>query len=65
MKPLKIKTFKCSKCKNIFPIFKLDQFGKKLIDVRKYWHGEINCKRCWNRNFNNRKLKVVKKNNGN
>jgi len=55
---IKIKTFKCQKCKNIFPIFKLDQFGKKLVDTRKYWHSKILCKKCWNKEFYNRKLNV-------
>ena len=64
MKNQKIKTFKCSKCKDIFPIFRLDQFEKKLIDARKYWHGKILCKRCFNLNLwkSKRKYNQEKKN---
>ena len=58
MKNQKIKTFKCQKCKNIYQIFRFDQFGKKLVDTRKYWHCKIICDKCYKKKFYNRKSNV-------
>ena len=58
MKPIKIKTFKCTNCKNIFPILKKIVNYEKLIDNRKYWHGKLVCQRCYMRYYYNRKLKA-------
>jgi len=54
---MKTKTFQCEECKDFFPKYKFDQFGKKLVDNKKFWHGKIVCKRCYNKFYYNRKYK--------
>jgi len=57
---MKIKTFKCSNCKNIYQIFKKMLTSEKLFDQRKYWRGKLLCGKCYNREFQNRRLTIHK-----
>jgi len=43
-----IKTYKCDRCKNIFPTLKFDQFKQRLIDNKKYINRKLVCERCYN-----------------
>lgn len=48
-KKMRTKTFKCGRCKEIFPALKLDYRNNRLVDYKKYINQMIVCRRCWDR----------------
>ena len=56
---MRTKTFKCSICKNINPIIKIDGIDKK-VDIRKYIACKLVCGSCWYRNNGENRLRRKK-----